>query len=199
MLYDDLVNTLYSPVPLPATEVARRLVRKGIYRTRNASVLAYRIKDKLENLVMSGYVLAYVPGSPGWVQARGLAAHFLSIKPRNTPKLYQSNFLYPAQKLFPRPDPLLNLSAMVFIYKYGVDPMELVNFILCGSDRETHNEIRLFLYKQHLDYSDITLLERLLEFNQTSVPFKPDVERAKQMLSHLNTGIKGGGSLRKLT
>ncbi len=196
-LLKELVDIMYSPVPMPASEVARRLVSKGVYKTR-PDILATRIKKPLAYLVSDGQVIEIKPGDKGWDYARGLARTFLKIKPRRVSSLFQAHFLAGLARI-PDIDPIFNMSVMAFIAKYKItDRMHLLNFVLCGKDSRVRDEMRIFLYKQPLDYDEIELMEGILDYGvNLSLPFKPDLEKAKEFVRSLNTGSKGAPTHKK--
>ncbi len=196
-----------SPIPRTLTGIARGLVSAGVFSTKYPNKLAPYLRRKyIDPLVQDSYLIVFEPGTESWDNARALVRMYSSIKPRRVGELYQTNFVYAFSPvnmvLLPRVPQDLNLAAMAFSHKLSKRIGEsqfgilLFNFILSGREPEFRNMIRLYMYKRRIDFDDLDLMEKFLDFGLKldKFPFKPDSELAKQFVDLVeiqNTGSRG--------
>jgi hypothetical protein len=193
-----------SAVPAVPAGIARHLKKRvsGFYPSSPArKITPLMKKDVLAPLEEEGFLVKYAPDRPGWGKARALLSRYDKKgepKPRGVRELYHANFLYleesdfPTIKSLPKPDEELNLDLVVLLSKFGRTKMhtwDMLNLLLCASNKENSDRLRLYLYKLPIDYSRVEILERVLEYGQEyshyAFPFKPDLENAKIFLGKM--------------
>ncbi len=218
---EHILDVLNNPVPKTAGQISRDLVGRGLFKSKPNKLAGHIKRRYLKGLVERNLVVEFTPeDGESWEHARGLVKIFSRIKPRRVDALYQTNFLvaftsftsdFGFNKL-PPVDPSLNLVAMAFLHKIrGKKPeftksigLNLFNFLMIAKIKEYRDKIRLFMYKLPLDYADIDLLEKMLDygFRLPEFPFDPNLENAENFLREVseilnqteNTGSKGVSS-----
>ncbi|MCD4740685.1 hypothetical protein K8R43_05880 [archaeon] len=186
-------------IPRSSISIARQLKKKvaGFYpNSPPKKITPLMKKNILGPLEEDGFLIKYTPEKTSWKKARLLLTLYHEKgkpKPRKITELYQTNFLYledtvfPLIKNLPKPEPELNLDLVVLLSKFKKTETytwDLLNLLLAASKEE--DQLRIYLYKLPIDYNKIEILERILEYGKEythiQFPFKPDQENAKNFL-----------------
>ena len=190
-----------NPIPATSISITRHLKKKvsSFYPNSPAKKITPRIKKNiLKPLEEEGFLVKYTTTSPAWSKARALVSRYKKVGeplPRGITELYQTHFLYleesyfPTIKNLPKPNEELNLDLVVMLSKFEKTrtyTWDMLNLLLCSSKENTSNQLRLYLYKLPLDYNQVEILEKILEYgteySYITFPFKPDIENAKIFL-----------------
>ena len=195
----------YSPRTLASIGARLKRAVPGFYPKTDASKLGKQLRRLLAPLVASNLLLVYKPENKVWARAREMATKAAKARgespPRNVRELYQTNFLYltPDPSLpvlsLPKPKQEMNFELCALMHRFRKPKKytwEMLNLLMCASDKRKKDDLRIHLYMLPFDYNEIELLESVLdfgvEFASLSFPFRPDINEAKGFLGGLAVG-----------
>ena len=193
--------------PRTPSAIAARLKKgvDGFYPKTPAGKLKKKVDALLRPLVSSNLLVVYRPKDKVWKRAREMATKGARLAgdpvPRNATELYQTNFLYlsadttlPVISL-PRPKHELNFELCALLFKFKKPKnytWEMLNLLICASNKKQRDDLRIHLYVLPFDYNEIELLEDVLEFGVDfkgmDLPFRPNIDEAKGFLGKLAVG-----------
>jgi hypothetical protein len=193
------------PIPHSPLEIVRFLKKevKNFYpKSRPDLIVGFLRKNHLDELVAKNILVEYSLKDPNWKNTRALMKHFYTNQnltpPRKVSALYQINFLYLQHTPHIYQLPVfkdINLDLITLFYPLSNGKKiqnflwEILNFI-CSCEKE-RDRMKIELYKLNFSDKERELLEGFMkyspEFNSffESFPFKPDSDRAVELLKQL--------------
>jgi hypothetical protein len=193
------------PIPRTATEIVRFLKKevKDFYpKSRPDLIVRFLRQNHLEELVAKNILIEYSKEDQTWESMRKLMTHFFKNQnltaPRKVSALYQINFLYLQHTPHIYKLPILkdiNLDLITLFYPMIKDKKidnffwTVLNFIYsCELERD---KMKIELYRLNFSEKERGLLENFMNYSAEfksffqSFPFKPDADKAIEMLKAL--------------
>ncbi|MCD6523019.1 MAG: hypothetical protein J7K68_04680 [Candidatus Diapherotrites archaeon] len=202
----DIINICGQGAPILPVNIVRLLQKRGYFISKKPRKVIYKLKREVFSpLVDKNILLKYSPDQ-GEVWEKAIILSKIDAKkrrlptPRKVSELYQTHFLYLGENttlpnIYSLPDapPDVNLEINAFLSRFKKPKnftWEMLNLLMCASDKGVRDDLRVHLYILPLDYDEIELLEKVLEYGELfkgiHFPFKPDVDEAKGFLSRFS-------------
>ncbi len=195
----------YSPKTISSIATMLKRQVRGFYVGTPPEKLGKQIRNLVQPLLSSGLLVKYTENSTNWKRAREMTTKSAQARnekvPRNVREIYQTNFLHlvPNSSLpvvsLPTPGSDLNFEMCVLMHRFTKPTnysWELINLLMCASEKKARDDLRIHLYVLPFDYNEVELLESVLdfgeEFKEFQLPLKPSIDEAKGFLGSLAVG-----------
>jgi hypothetical protein len=193
------------PIPRPPIEIIKFLkkeVQNYYPKSRPDVIMPFLRKNHLEELIAKNILVQYSINDSNWKNIRAVMKHFYTNQnitlPRKISSLYQINFLYLQHTPHIYKLPILkdiNFDLIAIFYPLIKDKKidnffwAMLNFLYsCELERD---KMKIELYKLNFSEKERGLLENFMNYSTEfksffqSFPFKPDADKAIEMLRAL--------------